>query len=85
MDYNTLINYGIENSWVPFKDMGAPSIEVAVSICEEIDDLNEKGHAVAVHCKAGLGRTGTVLAAHLIWHGQGSVEALENVRRVEPR
>ena len=85
VDYSTLINYGIENSWVPFKDMGAPSIEVAVSLCEEIDALNEKGHAVAVHCKAGLGRTGTVLAAHLIWNGQGSVEALENVRRVEPR
>ncbi len=84
-DAEILNQYGIGNSWVPFKDMGAPSVEVAVSLCEEINALHQQDHAVAVHCKAGLGRTGTVLAAHLIWNGQGAVEALETVRRVEPR
>jgi len=80
-----LAKYGITGSWSPFKDMGAPSIDVAVSLCEEIRALNQQGQAVAVHCKAGLGRTGTILAAFLIWNGQGAVEALENVRHVEPR
>jgi atypical dual specificity phosphatase len=85
VDAKILKKYGLGNSWVPFKDMGAPTIEEAVSLCELINELNQEGHAVAVHCKAGLGRTGTILASHLIWNGQGGVEALENVRRVEPR
>lgn len=85
VDAEVLGQYGITNSWSPFKDMGAPSIDVALSLCEEIQMLNQQGHAVAVHCKAGLGRTGTILAAFLIWNGQGAVEALENVRQVEPR
>ena len=85
VDADVLSKYGIGCSWSPFKDMGAPTIDLATSICEEIDELNKQGHAVAVHCKAGLGRTGTILAAYLIWNGQGAVEALENVRRIEPR
>jgi len=39
---------------------------------------------VAVQGYAGLGRTGTILAAHLLWKGMGFDNALEYVRRVEP-
>lgn len=85
VEANQLAQYGISSSWSPFRDMSAPTIEVAISLCEEIRELNQQGHAVAVHCKAGLGRTGTILAAFLIWNGQGAVEALESVRQVEPR
>jgi len=38
-----------------------------------------------MHCRAGLGRTGTMLAAVLIAEGLAALDALEAVRRVQPR
>ncbi|MDD4958907.1 MAG: hypothetical protein PHS51_06125, partial [Gallionella sp.] len=36
-------------------------------------------------CLAGMGRTGTILAAYLIWEGQSALDALETARSIEPR
>ncbi len=76
---------GIETCWFPIPDMHAPPIEQAIAICREIDTRLASGQVVAVHCLAGLGRTGTILAAYLIWEGLDALHALETVRRIEPR
>jgi atypical dual specificity phosphatase len=71
----------------PMPDMHAPSLPQAVAICREIDAMLGAGHVVAVHCRAGMGRTGTVLAAYWLWRGEGRLDALgalEDVRRMEP-
>ena len=39
---------------------------------------------VAVHCEGGLGRTGTILAAYLISHGESAAAAIRQIREVEP-
>lgn len=80
-----IAEFGIESLWSPFKDMAAPAITQAVGLCKKIQQIISDGGAVAVHCRAGLGRTGTILAAYLIWEGQEALEALETARRIEPR
>ncbi len=77
--------YGIKSIWSPFRDMAAPSITQAAGLCKLIQRLCNDGERVAVHCKAGLGRTGTILACTLIWEGMDALEALESVRRIQPR
>ncbi|TDT41648.1 atypical dual specificity phosphatase [Halospina denitrificans] len=84
-DTEALAEYGIDNFWSPFQDMAAPSITQAAGLCKRIQRLCDEGGVVAVHCRAGLGRTGTVLASCLIWEGMAALDSLEMVRRIEPR
>lgn len=84
-DTEDMQEYGISNIWSPIPDMGAPSLTQAAGICRQIEQGIEQGEVVAVHCRAGLGRTGTILATYLIWEGAEALGALEAVRRVEPR
>ena len=65
--------------------MDAPEIRQATEICNRIDLWLEAGHSVALHCLAGHGRTGTLLAAYRIWRGASAMEAIEEVRGCERR
>jgi atypical dual specificity phosphatase len=64
--------------------MCAPGLGQAVELCRQIDAFITQGNAVAVHCRAGLGRTGTILACYLIWEGMEALDALEAARRIQP-
>jgi atypical dual specificity phosphatase len=66
----------------PIPDMGVPSVGACASVCREIERAIEGGEGVAVHCHAGLGRTGTVLAAFLTWWRLPAAEAIDRVRSV---
>lgn len=80
-----LARHGIASIHVPIPDMGAPPLERAAWLCREIGRLVGGGAAVAVHCRAGLGRTGTVLAAQLVHEGESAAAAIERLRGVSPR
>jgi len=85
VDPDALVEYGIKGIAFPIKDMGVPTIEAAMEFCEQMEELVEQGEAIAMHCKAGMGRTGTMLVAQLIWEGESALDALEAARSIEPR
>jgi len=85
VDPVVLGQYDIKGIAFPIKDMGVPSIEATFKFCEQVGKLIEQGEAIAMHCKAGMGRTGTMLVAQLIWEGETALDALESARNIEPR
>ena len=63
---------------------GAPSIEQLDHIIQFVERENAHSKPVLVHCGEGKGRTGTVLAAYLVYHGLSADEAIRVVREKRP-
>jgi atypical dual specificity phosphatase len=69
---------------VPMIDMEAPCLELLDQCVSAIRRANERQMGVAVHCGAGLGRTGVVLAAYLVDKGMTAENAISRARRLRP-
>lgn len=76
---------GVSAIHFPIIDMEAPDTVPTAGLCGRVDQLIRSGEVVAFHCRAGHGRTGTLLACQLIWAGASAVEALDRVRSVNPK
>jgi ABC-type phosphate transport system ATPase subunit len=72
--------FGLRHYWLPIADMGAPDLADAVELCALMEREIEAGAVVIYHCLAGHGRTGLMLAAHLIFRGMTSSQALAYAR-----
>lgn len=79
-----LHRHGLRNLHLPIRDREPPTLAQVKMLIARMDALLKKGEVLAVHCLAGLGRTGTVLASWLIQDGLSAQAALDRIRKIEP-
>ena len=79
-----LERHGILGLHLPVDDFHAPTTSQMLDALAFLDDARATSTAVAVHCLAGQGRTGTVLAAYLIRGGLSSEQAIAELRAICP-
>lgn len=79
-----LRTYQIQWEHLPVTDFTAPTLEQVEHALTIIDSFLERGLPVAVHCRAGLGRTGTILACYLVAQGSSAKDAIHQVRARRP-
>ncbi|MFO1376643.1 MAG: ADP-ribosylglycohydrolase family protein [Steroidobacteraceae bacterium] len=67
----------------PIPDHGIPADTATMTaILDEIDGAIGRGARVYLHCRAGIGRTGTVVGCWLARRGLGGREALERLNQL---
>lgn len=79
-----LVGAGIALVHFPIVDMRAPDIEKTHVLCMNVLEMLALGKTIGIHCKGGLGRTGTILASILIGGGLDAHIALEQIRAKQP-
>lgn len=83
---DTLAKNGVRCVHLPVQDFTPPTQEQLQEGTREMAAALARGETVAVHCGAGLGRTGTLVACHLLRCGQAAsaAEAIARVRAARP-
>lgn len=84
LDSTTVEACGFEYLQRPIPDMEPPSIDDIETFVEFVDKASPRGIGVGVHCLAGMGRTGTMLACYLVSKGEDASVAVARVRRERP-
>jgi atypical dual specificity phosphatase len=77
-------NAGLMVVHEPIPDMDAPTQEQLDRLVSAIERARASAIGVAVHCGAGLGRTGVVLAAYLVYQGRSARDAIARIRKLRP-
>ena len=75
---------GLREVHLPCPDFTTPTQEQILTSIATIAQAIAEDTRVAIHCRAGLGRTGTVLACWLVSQGTPAEDAILEVRRRRP-
>lgn len=78
-------NHTLENYFLKTDDYNAPTVDEIDKVVNYIEKKIKDNNPVLVHCAAGKGRTGTILAAYLIKkEGLTPIDAIKKLRRMRP-
>jgi atypical dual specificity phosphatase len=75
---------GLLHMHVPVVDMEPPTQEQLDRCVSAIERAHTQKMGVAVHCSAGMGRTGVILACYFVARGLSAQNAIARVRRLRP-
>jgi atypical dual specificity phosphatase len=75
---------GLMGYHVPIYDMEAPTPEQLQSCLTTMERAAASKMGLVVHCTAGLGRTGTIIAAYLVLKGATAQDAIARIRELRP-
>jgi len=76
--------FGFRYLHLPVVDFTPPSPDQIERFLELLRATEAQRQALVVHCGAGLGRTGTMLACALVSRGMRAEEAIDRVRILRP-
>ncbi len=70
--HNIEAEKGFEVYYLPIEDEEAPQLQALENALAWMDEAIYLGKKVYLHCRHGIGRTGTILSAYLLRRGLGS-------------
>ena len=76
---------GFEVRYLPLEDEEAPSLIELEKTLEWLDEAIYLGKKVLIHCRHGIGRTGTVLNAYLLRRGLGHKLAGQALKKLKSK
>ena len=79
-DEASMMNTPVDYRRIPVEDFGIPSHDEMKRILDVIDEaILSDNKTVYLHCRGGIGRTGTAVGCYLARHGYSGEEALSTV------
>lgn len=80
IDDNLLSKYKFRNLYLPIKDFDIPKLSDVLKFLRWMRLMEKWRVPTLVHCDAGIGRTGTMLAIYFISKGKSAKESLELIK-----